>query len=251
MDKSASKSARPPLSLVLLVFFVFLVVLLAQMPASLLQRPLRAVSGLEVVQLGGTVWNGQLWANWRGAPAEVRWRLRPERLLLAELAMDVRADSAPLMLRGRMLVGPSGPAVSGLTGHVQLESLSTSLVSGSGRLGLKDFSWQQGWQRKPAPRNASGTLEYPGGLVHMALEGRPQELRLPAMVARLKGDGDGGVALLAENAEGRLLARGRYGRDGILHYELTERLLRTSKEYRGSGADPDAIVISSHQKIKG
>lgn len=228
--------------------FVLLLALVVRAPASLLQKALPESSPLRVAAWGGTVWNGQAAFLQGGESGQVRWQLRPRRLLSGRLAFATRAQGA-LDLEGTAELGLGGWQLQNLRGDVPLGLFQSMLPPGwtlpgsvqaeqvqLARSGFGDGAWLA----------ASGRLRWPGGPMQYTLGSRPQGITLPPLVAVPRLDGDALVLSLNEEAGNLALAEVRIGADGAMETRLRERLLRYSN--RSSGGDPDAVVVTMRQK---
>ncbi|MDF2445128.1 MAG: ral secretion pathway protein [Moraxellaceae bacterium] len=246
-DAARRKENVPALTPYLILgFIVLLLALVARAPASLLQKAVPASLPLQVSAWGGTLWHGQ--AEFRQGPEAgfLRWDLQPSRLLRGRLGFSTRAQGA-LQLSGTVDLGLGGWRLQGLRGDVPVRFFQSLLPPGwslPGSLEAEQVMLARQGLGNGAWAAASGGLRWAGGAMQYNLSGQPQGATLPPLQALLRLDKETLVVTLGEAAG--TLAEVRIAPDGTVETRLRERLLRYSN--RTSGADPDAVVVTSTQK---
>lgn len=235
----------------ILGFFVLLLALVVRTPASLLQNVLPAGLPLTVNAWGGTVWKGQaVFAHPEGS-GFLRWQMQPRRLFAGHLAAQLQAQGA-LELSGVMELGVKGWQIQGLRGEIPSSLLTLLLPAGwrlpgsvqAEGLALARAGYDKGagaWQ------GAGGRLRWQGGPMQFSVSGQTQAVTLPALAMNLRLEGETLVLVLQEETGDLGLAVVRLAPDGAVETQVRERLLRYSPMYRSSGADPDAVVMTSRQ----
>lgn len=231
----------------ILGFVALVLALLARAPASLLQKALPAALPVQVSAWGGTLWSGQAELVQAGEPGFWRWQLQPAGLLRGRLALQVQAQG-PLSMRGSVERGFGSWAARGLSGELPARLLQPLLPPGwtlpgdirldgvqLARKGLALGPWQA----------AGGQLHWGGGAMQYSLGSQVQGATLPPLLATLRLEGDTLLLSMTE-ASGGALADVRIAKDGGVETRLRERLLKYSN--RTSGADPDAVVVTSVQR---
>lgn len=245
MNESAPRfSLTPWMLLGLLLLVLFLVV---RAPASLLQRVVPAGTALHVSAWGGTIWQGQAAWSQQGAAGVLSWRLRPWWLLLGRAQADVSAEG-DVPLKGAVTVGVRRLSVSGLQGEIPVSLLQMMLPPGwqmpgvvrAGNLGVARAGWRDG-----AWTAAEGELSWEGGALQLPMSGQLLQVTLPPVRITPRREGDALLLVLTEAGSGMALAEAKLLPDGQVETQVRERLLRYSPSHRSSGADPDAVVVST------
>ena len=229
----------------LLGLVMLLVALLVRAPASLLQKAVPAHDGLRVSAWGGTVWHGQA----AGSHGLLRWDVAALPLVMARVVADVRTDGNS-SLRGRLILAPGRMEVRELQGALPAAVMSSLLPAGwqlPGEVRAEGLGVVRAGVRQGAWTAASGALLWGGGPVQVLLNGQLQQMTLPGVRLVPGVEGEALVLVLAESVSGLGLARLTLGADGRVQVELRERLLRYNPAYRSSGADPDAVVVTTRE----
>lgn len=248
----APRSEDAPVALtswLLLALLLLIVALVLRAPASLLHKALPAGLPLAATAWGGTVWDGQLaWAQGerRGL---LEWKLAGWRLLTGRVAASLR-NSGQVPLSGQLVLGPGRLELGGLDGELPVALVQPLLPPGwelPGTVQAEGLAVSRAGLRSGAWTAAGGRLRWAGGPMQFSLNGMPQQATLPALVLAPRLEGDALVLALAEADSGLGLALVRMGADGQVETQLRERLLRYNPGYRSSGADPDAVVVSTRQ----
>lgn len=236
----------------ILGFLVLVLALIVRAPASLLQKAVPAASPLRVNAWGGTLWNGQAAFTQGGEGGFLGWRWQPLSLLKGNLALEARAQGA-LEVTGLLELGLRGWRVQRLQGEIPASLVQSLLPAGwrlPGRVEATDLLLaHQGYGRQGAWRAAGGRLRWSGGVMQFAMSGQLQSATLPPLLLSLRLEGDTAVLSLDEEAGNQGLATIRLGPDGVVETQLRERLLRYSPSYRGSGSNPDAVVVTAKQAL--
>lgn len=248
LDAPRREDAPPSLTPYLILgFLALLLALVVRAPAGVLQRVLPAVVPVQATAWGGTVWSGQVELLEGGQPAYWRWRLLPSALLRGRVGLDV-AGQGPVTLTGQVEQGMGGWRARGVDGEVPAALLQLLLPPGwslPGQIRLDQVTLARRGVSKGGWTAAAGRLRWGGGPMQISLGSQPQSATLPALVATLAREGDALAVQLVEETGGGVLADVRVGPDGGIETRLRERLLRHAG--RTSGADPDAVVVTSAQ----
>lgn len=230
------------------VFFL-LVALLLQMPASVLGRWLPPASPVPVKAWGGTVWHGQAEIEQGAGSLQLDWQLRPLALLAGRVQLDLTASGAA-PLRGSLVRSPRVWQLQSLQGELPGSVIQPLLPRGwdlpgsvlangltVARQGLRQGDWLL----------AEGNLRWEGGPMQFNLNGQPKQATLPALtlVPQLQGQN----LVLGLNEAAGSLADVTLMADGQMETRLRERLLRYSPDYRSSGMDPNAVVVTAKQAL--
>lgn len=248
----APRSEDAPVALtswLLLALLLLIVALVLRAPASLLHKALPAGLPLAASAWGGTVWDGQLaWAQGerRGL---LEWKLSGWRLFTGRVVASLR-NSGQAPLSGQLVLGPGRFELNGLDGELPVAMVQPLLPPGwelPGTVQAEALGVSRAGLRSGAWTAAGGRLRWAGGPMQFSLNGMPQQAVLPALVVSPRLEGDALVLALAEADSGLGLALVRMGGDGQVETQLRERLLRYNPGYRSSGADPDAVVVSTRQ----
>ncbi|MDI1300568.1 MAG: type II secretion system protein N [bacterium] len=235
----------------ILGLFLLVLALLVRAPASLLQKALPASLPLTVSAWGGSVWNGQAAFSLAQDAGYLHWTLQPRRLLAGRLAADVQAQGA-VDLSGTLELGRQAFRVEGLRGELPSALLRSLLPPGwelPGNVRAEALTVARDGRRAGAWTAASGQLLWAGGPMQYNMNGQPQGATLPPLVVNLRLDGDALVLTLSEKAGNLGLATVHLGAGGQVETQLRERLLHYSPGYHGSGAAPDAVVVTSRQVL--
>jgi hypothetical protein len=228
--------------LLLLVLF-----LVARAPASLLQRVMPAVPALQVSAWGGTVWQGQAAWSQQASSGVLSWQLKPWWLLAGRVQTDVRSQGT-VPLQGVVTVGWRRLDVEQLNGQVPVSLLQLVLPPGwqlPGVVTAVNFGVSRAGWREGAWRAAEGALSWEGGTVQLPISGQPLQLTLPPLRLSPVLEGDSLRLAMTEAGSGLALAEAVVAADGQVETRVRERLLRYSPSHRSSGADPDAVVVST------
>ncbi len=235
----------------ILGFFLLVLALAARAPAAFLQKALPASLPVQVSAWGGTVWQGQA-AMVQGANnAFVDWRVQPAKLLTGRLVALLHAQGA-LQLDGVLELGLGRWKLDGMQGEIPVAMVQQMLPSGwslPGAVRAENLVLARAGYGQGAWLAAGGQLYWSGGPMQYSVNGQAQGATLPPLVVTVRLDGETLVLALNE-AQGSLgLATVRLTPDGQLETQLRERLLRYSPGYRGSGSDPDAVVVTARQAL--
>lgn len=232
-------------------FFVLLLALIVRAPASLLQKAWPASLPLQVTAWGGTLWDGQAQLVQGDSKGFLRWQLQPARLLAGRLAGTIQTQGM-VDLGGHIELGRKSWMLEGLSGDIPSTSLQSLLPPGwllPGNIHAEKLRLARDGRDKGPWRAAGGQLQWEGGAMQFNVNGQPQAATLPPLVVNLRLEGDSLVLALNEQAGSLGLALVRLTPDGAAETQLRERLLRYSPGYHSSGADPDAVVVTTRQAL--
>lgn len=224
--------------------------LLLRAPASLLQKALPAAAPLQVSAWGGSLWQGQAQLRHGEQSGFLRWQLLPVRLLRGQLAAQWQLQGLAA-LQGQLRLGPGGWRLQGVQGQLPEAAVRALLPAGwqlPGRLQVQAVQLARAGLGEGAWLAAGGQLQWDGGNLSYNLNGQSQQAHLPALRLNLRLEGEVLLLALAEQDSGAGLALLRISPNGEVETRLRERLLRYTPTYRSSGADPDAVVVTSRQR---
>lgn len=248
-SSSTEKEAFTPLPYLLLGIVFLVIALFVQMPASLLARWLPATGPVAVQAWGGTLWRGQAQLAQTESALLLAWQLRPLALLAGQVQLDLStAGAAPL--HGRLIKTPGAWQLQSLQGEIPSQLIQPFLPQGwelPGKIlannvtvmrqGLKQGDWLV----------AEGGLQWAGGPMQFSLNGQPKQVVLPPVALAIQQQGN--HLLLVLNEAAGSLADVTLMADGQVETRLRERLLRYAPDYRSSGMDPNAVVVTAKQAL--
>ena len=225
--------------LVLVFLVVFLATLVAGIPASLLFGRIPSLPlGQAPLLLGpasGTVWQGSVPLSWRARNGELAWRVAFKGLtpgLAWTLQGDIRAAG---WLGGwsdspRLLVS-EGVVPAAMIEHVSPFRAEGTLTIDGLRLGFSDRQLVE----------AAGELRYSGGQAGW----KSGETRVPALLARIEEQPEGGLARVTDPSQTLLMEAGMQGERAFVRvYRAWPALLGVSR-----GGEPSDVVFESSQPI--
>lgn len=243
-------------SYILLAILVSLICIVAFFPANLAWRAVPAAAkanlGVNVQQVGGTLWNGFIEVNNPrpplNGPMVVEWDLHPLALLGLNLASTLKVKANGLDLGGRLHVGLGGYGVEGLTGEISATLLNRALaqqgVTASGELLVQGLELVVSGNQVGS---AAGQLNWGGGPVTYRQGSIRENLNFPAIRGQLKEDQGGVVLNVVETQQGQALADLSITADTIGGVKVYQRVLRLAG-FGGSGSD-DKPVVSLQQPL--
>ncbi len=196
-------------SLILIGLLSCLFFVVALLPASLVWRFVGdSLSGLPVTvdRVGGTVWNGYLQTRVQGAvapgPLVVHWDLKALRLLMGELALELKCEGGQYRLQGSGYWGLWGKGVADVNGDVQAALLEQALadlgVSAGGAVKIEDVSARLSGSRITS---AGGNIGWSGGQVAVRSGPSPQTIDFPGIKGELAAV-DGNLIVAVKETRG-------------------------------------------------
>ncbi len=216
---------------ILLAVVVYLVTVLASLPASLITSRLEQQLGsrLQVHSVSGTVWAGSIQAESQGHSFAVDWDIKALNFLWLELASEVYFRSRLGDFKGNVALSYKRIEIERLEGEVNGPELSRILkASGAGVSFDKNVRLQGvSLERSSGEfRQASGKALWDGGVVKV--DGLPAgEVELPALEANL-GISDQGIMLVtgvaSESGKPLSLVDIDLSHGGRAHLRLRERV---------------------------
>ena len=256
-DIATKPFLRPGKVLLLLVLglLVYVLTLLAWLPAGLVWQQLRSQTqlppGVSVTQVSGTWWRGAAAAVVSGYPVRLQWQLGWPHL--TELAAPVawKLDTARSEFKGDVrLTWPDSAAVAAQGSLVvdEFEALirqsGGAMIAGGVSVERFQLQWQDG--RVIA---ANGFGQWPGGLVSWPLAGRTEQANFPPMQASLNST-DGGLELLiaARDGDGPA-ARANLLYTGMLELQVYKRMLDLAAQPWPDTAQPGDVVFRVRQPL--
>lgn len=229
---------------------LFLAFAIAFAPASLLRTLLPAQSGIDLLQAGGTLWNGHASLYLAAEPAgQVAWTFDPATLLSGSLGYDISLTGPEHDLRGTVSAG-LGSAAATLSGQVSAAFANRWLapydIAISGDLTLEEVHVQAPYDvAVTGEGSAAGTIRWAGGPVSYRLSGRSHQGDLPPLAAYLGEK----LVVTVYPAEGRTpLITGRVLADGFVKIGVTQLLTGlVGNPWPGSHADHEVVLEVEEQ----
>ncbi|NPU91867.1 MAG: type II secretion system protein GspN [Gammaproteobacteria bacterium] len=241
------------LILVGLLSFAFFVV--ALFPASLVWRLAGgALSGLPVTveQVGGTVWSGFLQTRVQApvpGPLLIHWDLKGLRLLMGELALNLRLEGAQYRLEGNGFWGLWGKGVADVNGDVQAALLEQVLnqydISAQGAIKVNEISAKLSGQRVVS---AGGDISWSGGQVAVRSGSSPQNIDFPGVKGELAAVEGNLILAVTETRTNKPLGElSLLPEQGLAGVKVLKRVLSLAG-FGGEG-DEDKTLLSLQQPL--
>lgn len=227
-------------------FFLLLLFIVLQLPAAWIIARISPQNPY-IDSVSGSVWQGQ--ADWHVQQTQgvMSWKLRPWTILLLRVGADVEVRTGDTRLNGQVGIGFKQRRVEHLTGQISTQTLSTLFPWQwpDSPIQLRDlnvvYHKQLGWQ------DATGQLNWAGGMLGYPFEGRVERANLPPLKANLAAD-KGRLQLNLTTAQNERMGDIYLSPDNMLEVQLTQRLLLTVAGYRGQ-AGLDTAVVSTRQPL--
>ena len=224
--------------LVLVFLVVFVVTLIAGIPASLVASriPSLPVAGapLFVGAASGTVWDGSVPLRWRQLNVELDWDLGFRGLtpgLTWSLGGSLKASGWLGGWTETRVEISDGLVPAALIEHVSPFRAEGTLTIDGLRLAVRDQRLVE----------AAGELRYSGGRAGW----KSGETQVPALLARIEEQPEGGVARVTDPSDTLLMEAGVQGERGFVRvYRAWPALLGVSQ-----GGEPTDVVFESSQPI--
>ncbi len=234
---------------IVLGVLIFLVVIVARAPASLITTALPTQAPAQLVNLDGTLWQGAGDLLVEGvAIGRLDWQIQPVTFLQGRVGYDLGLSGSELSLEGEASTGFTGseaalngsvgaafvnrwlaPYYINLAGTFTIDHLTTTL-SGTG----------------PLPEQLDGRLSWDGGPVSYRLSGKMHSSALPPMRAEL---GPGAEAVAFAEGEATPLLTAELKADGFAKIGVTKYLTRLLGQ-PWPGGDPDhAVVLEVEEQV--
>lgn len=195
-----SSLKKPALIYVLVFTLSFLVFLIAGLPASFVWGFLKDKNvlpkGTEVTSVSGTVWNGEAKLNVRPmqiGKAALKWNMKPLKLFMAKLAVQVDAKADAGKLEGEWHWGVTSVGVSELAGNVspqfvnQLAKEYRAKLDNGLSLHITELSMSHDLKQI---HDANGNLSWAGGNISYVFSGRRGQANFPPLKGRLSKEGE-------------------------------------------------------------
>jgi hypothetical protein len=240
-------------SLILIGLLSCLFFAVALLPASLVWRSLgSSLTGLPLVaeQVGGTLWKGFVLTRIQdplaAGPLVVQWDLKALRLLMGEVALDMKLEGGQYRLQGSGYWGLWGKGVTGMNGDVKAAMLEQTLsgfgVSAQGEVKVVDVSVGFSGNRVTS---ATGNVNWSGGPV--SVSGGPQNLDFPGIKGEL-GDVEGDLIVAVTETRGNqpLGELSLMPEQGLAGVKVLRRVM--SLAGMGSG-DEDKVLLNLQQPL--
>lgn len=243
-------------SLILIGLLSCLFFVVALLPASLVWRFVgNSFSGLPltVETVGGTVWNGFLQTRVQGAiapgPLLVQWNLKALRLLMGEVALDLKFEGGQYRLQGGGYWGLWGKGIADLNGDVQAALLEQALgdmgVSAGGAVKVVNVNARLSGSRITS---AGGNIGWSGGQVAVRSGGTPQTIDFPGIKGELAAvDGNLIVAVTETRGNQPLGELSLLPEQGLAGVKVLKRVL--SLAGFGDQGDEDKTLLNLQQPL--
>lgn len=226
---------------------IFMALIIARVPAGLLRSLIPETSPVNLLDLGGTVWNGTGDLLIDGlAVGRLHWAFAPVTLMKGSLGYDLRLSGAGAELSGRVQKGLASARIQA-AGNIGASFVNQWLapyhidLSGDFQLlGVEATLTRQVLER------LSGQIRWEGGPIQYRLSGNMHNSSLPAMVADL-GPGPEATARGVEESTPLLITELKP--DGFIRFGVTKYLTKLLGE-PWPGGDPDhAVVLEVEEQV--
>jgi hypothetical protein len=233
---------------------LFLVFALVFAPASLLRTLLPTGGGLELLEPGGTLWDGaaDLYLDGQAA-GRVRWNFDPVMLLQGVLGYDVALGGPEHELTGTLSIGP-------IAGEATLEGQASAAFANrwlapydiaiGGELRFRQAHLRipydyPGPEAESGSAATSGSVAWTGGAVRYRLSGRSYAGELPPLVAYLGEELE--AVVIPEDGQTPLL-RAEILANGFVRIGVTKLLTNlVGNPWPGSHADHEVVLEVEEQ----
>ena len=228
---------------------IFLVVIVARAPASLITTALPAQAPTQLVNLDGTLWRGAGDLLVEGAAiGRLDWQIQPVTFLQGRIGYDLGLAGDGLMLDGEASAGFTGSEAA-LTGQVAAAFVNRWLapyyINLAGTFTIDDLTTTMTGSG-PIPAQLAGQLRWDGGPVTYRLSGNMHSSALPPMRAEL---GPGPEAVAFAQGEATPLLTAELKADGFAKIGVTKYLTRLLGQ-PWPGGDPDhAVVLEVEEQV--
>lgn len=226
---------------------IFLALIVARLPAGLLRSLVPEHSPVNLLDLGGTVWNGNGDLLVDGLPlGRLHWAFAPVTLMEGSLGYDLRLSGAGAELSGRVQQGLTSARVEA-AGNIRASFVNQWLapyhIDLSGNFQLLDVEAMMTGQTLAG---LSGQIHWEGGPIQYRLSGNMHNSSLPAMIADL---GPGPEATAHGVGEYTPMLISELKTNGFIRFGVTKYLTRLLGE-PWPGGDPDhAVVLEVEEQV--
>ena len=228
---------------------IFLVVVIARAPASLISTALPAEAPTQLINLDGTLWQGAGDLIVEGvAIGRLAWRIQPVTFLKGRVGYDLGLAGDGLAIDGEASAGFTN-AEAALEGQVAAEFVNRWLapyyINLAGTFTIEDLSTII-TGTGPLPDQLDGQLSWDGGPITYRLSGKVHSSALPPMRAEL---GPGPEAVAFAQGEATPLLTAELKADGFAKIGVTKYLTRLLGQ-PWPGGDPDhAVVLEVEEQV--
>jgi hypothetical protein len=229
---------------------LFLAFAVAFAPASLVRTVVPGDSGIELLDPGGTLWDGTADLYLAGQPAgRLRWDLNAVTMVQGALGYDVALAGGQHDLTGHIRIAPGGAEVT-IDGRAAAAFANQWLapydIAIAGELTFRQAHVQIPYDfAESGAGTSAGSLAWTGGPVQYRLAGRPYAGNLPPLVAYL---GEGLKAeVFPEDGQTPLL-RAEILTNGFVRVGVTQLLTQLAgNPWPGSHADHEVVLEVEEQ----
>jgi len=257
MTDSATKPFFRPGKVILLLvlgLLVYVLALLALLPASFVWQQLRSQiqlpPGVSVTQVSGSLWSGAAAALVSGYPLRLQWQLGwPMNELAAPI--DWQLNSVRSELQGEVTLAWPGDATVTARGTLVVDEFEALIRQSGGAMIAGAVSverFQLQWQDNRVV-SASGLGQWPGGLVTWPMGANTGQARFPPMQAGLEPVNGGLELLISAIDSNGPAARASVLWSGMLDLKVYKRMLDLAGQPWPNTAQPGDVVFQVRQPL--
>ena len=241
-------------SYLLVGVLVYLITLLASLPASIVSGQLEKNLGERFQELAtsGTLWAGRSVFVLDSYKTELTWDMDIKRLLLLQLAGNVQLKTQAVAANFFLQYGLGGLAIRNLKGIFYAQAVSDLLGQNSVQASFEEDIYIRDvalTRSKNQFSSAQGKLEWAGGLVR-SRNLPDQQVTMPALDADLSRIESGLSIQFRERANTGLLAELELSHDGRAHLKLRERVADyVSVPAQLKMGNPDSVMFEIKQQV--
>ncbi len=213
------------------------------------EQDLRRIN-LQVGDIGGTVWDGQVLLKYRGSAGILMWNLSSAKVMQGQLGIDVRVTSDVGVINGSIYGGLDEQSIMLDSAHVYLKNVNPHLISQKvsldGELDIKNVLLVL---RDKKIADSIGSLRWTGGNISYPA-GREVHVRdLPAFRGNIKWDEPNVLLGIRDENAGFDVITLLLEQSGWLKLNTTKRVLDLAQEPWPSSSREDQVVFSMRQKL--
>lgn len=238
---------------ILLSFSVFLLTLIALLPASLvLSKIEKQVPLLELEKVSGTLWNGYASLGYEKQSANISWDLNALKLLLLNLSLDLQLASEYGDMSAIIEIGPTAFEVKNLDGRLMANGLNNAFSQSGLGIGIKsnvtvsDLNIIRGRERFEL---AQGKMHWQGGAVS-ASDFPGGKVTLPPLEGTVNLVESGVSILITEKGKVEGLVDVLITHQGEAQLKVLERIADfVDIPDRLKTGDPESVMLEMQQTL--
>jgi len=241
--------------LLALGLMVYVLALLALLPASFLWQQLRPQMQLppevSITQVTGSWWSGAADAVVSGYPLRLQWQLGWPQLGEQSVPIDWQLNSARSELQGEVTLAWPGDATVTARGTLVVDEFEALIRQSGGAMIAGAVSverFQLQWQDNRVV-SASGLGQWPGGLVTWPMGANTGQARFPPMQAGLEPVNGGLELLISAIDSNGPAARASVLWSGMLDLKVYKRMLDLAGQPWPNTAQPGDVVFQVRQPL--